>query len=299
MTTDLPFVTRFAPSPTGALHLGHAYSALVTYRAARTAGGTFLLRIEDTDFTRCKPAYEEAILEDLAWLGIRWDAPPLRQSDRRALYDAQLQRLIDQGLVYRCFRSRKEWAAMTTPPLGDPISAPLSAPHGPLPPPCAPPQLAPAAEQKLLAQGAPFSWRLSIAAVRAYLGEAADQLTVTEDTAGPVHHHPVAIDAFDGTILGRKDTGISYHLASVYDDDASGVTHIIRGEDLREAAGLHRLLYALFGATPPIYQHHKLILNEDGQRLAKRDHALSLAQMRADGTSANDLCRKLGLPAID
>ncbi len=280
----MAFVTRFAPSPTGFLHLGHAFSALTAFRAATVAGGTFLLRIEDLDFTRCKAEYEEAILEDLHWLGLSWSEPVWRQSERREYYDKGLQHLIDNGLVYRCFRSRKEMDAI------------LTAPHGPMPRPLPFSPLSPGEEAQRLAQGDLFSWRLSTAEVSKKLGPAAEELTYQVLRDAKLVKQEVCLDEFDGTILARKDIGTSYHLASVHDDDAAGVTHIIRGQDLADAAPLHRLLYALFDLPAPIYQHHRLITNDQGKRLAKRDKDVTISQLRANGATRDDIFQMVGLP---
>jgi len=279
----MTFVTRFAPSPTGYLHLGHAFSALTAYQAARQAGGKFLLRIEDTDFTRCRPEYEEAIFEDLAWLGITWDAEPIRQSMHREAYDKRLQSLIDKEIVYRCFRSRKELEEIA------------NAPHGDMPAPFKGVVLSALEERALLAEGKPFSWRLSIEAAQKVLGFDLRQLTFAEEMDSTSVDVSADVARFDGVVLGRKDIGTSYHLASVHDDAEAGVTHVIRGDDLREAAGLHRLLYALFDQPAPIYRHHRLILNEEGKRLSKRDKSVSLRALRASGVSPDEIGNRLGL----
>ena len=273
------FVTRFAPSPTGYLHLGHAFSALTAFDAAQAAGGVFLLRIEDLDQGRCRPAFEEAIFEDLAWLGLRWPAPVLRQSEHVARYQAALERLAGLGLVYRCFKTRKEL-----------MEEAAGAPHGPgdafvgaaLPE---------AEERARLAQGQAFAWRLSLAACQAHLGSGWDQLSFEADGA-MVKAEPGLLG---DVILGRKDFPASYHLASVLDDAAQGVTDVIRGEDLREAAHLHVLLQALFGLPTPRYRHHRLILGADGKRLAKRDQAATLRSLREAGKTPADVRQLLGL----
>ena len=273
------FVTRFAPSPTGYLHLGHAFSALTAFDAAQAAGGVFLLRLEDLDQGRCRPAFEEALFEDLAWLGLRWPAPVLRQSDHVARYQAALERLAGLGLVYRCFKTRKEL-----------MEEAAGAPHGPgdafvgaaLPE---------AEERARLAQGQAFAWRLSLAACQAHLGSGWDQLSFEADGA-MVKAEPGLLG---DVILGRKDFPASYHLASVLDDAAQGVTDVIRGEDLREAAHLHVLLQALFGLPTPRYRHHRLILGADGKRLAKRDQAATLRSLREAGKTAADVRQLLGL----
>lgn len=275
-------VTRFAPSPTGYLHLGHAYSAILNFEHARDAGGRFLLRIEDIDAARCHLEFEAAIHEDLAWLGLSWEAPVLRQSERLALYEARLMELHERGLIYRCFRSRQD------------IANAMSAPHGM----AADGVFRGAAlraleERDNLAEGRPFAWRLSLAAAEAALGPAFAALTFTEETAAGLAERPAEPARFGDVVLGRKDSGTSYHLASVLDDAETGVTHIIRGEDLREAAGLHALLHALLGLRPPIYRHHRLLLDEEGRRLSKRNRSATLRAMRDAGVTADEVRTRL------
>lgn len=276
------FVTRFAPSPSGALHLGHAYSAIMAHDAARRAGGTFLLRIEDIDQGRCRAEFEEQIFDDLHWLGLTWDAPPLRQSDRMTAYHQRLAPLIEQGLVYRCFRTRKE------------IDDSLRAPHGAPPTPFVGGPLHPQEEERRLESKEPYSWRLSLSALSEH--PFAQELSWQEITPDGIVSHKADYKVFGDIILGRKDNATSYHIASIHDDAECGITHIIRGDDLREAAGLHRLLYALFDLPPPVYQHHRLILGDDGKRLAKRDKAATLASLREAGHTPEDIRLMLGLP---
>lgn len=278
------FVTRFAPSPTGYLHLGHAYSALQCADAARAAGGRLLLRIEDIDQGRCRPEYETAIYEDLAWLGLSWEMPVRRQSDHFAAYDAALTRLADMGLVYRCFRTRKE--------ILDEISrAPHLSVDGPEGPQYVGAPLAPYEERSLLAEGAPFAWRLSMAAAMKAAGAAT--MTFVEETQDGAVEVAARPEVFGDVVLGRKDSGTSYHLASVHDDALQGVTHVIRGEDLRAAAHLHCLLQALLGYRIPKYRHHRLLAGADGKRLAKRDRAATLRAMRGAGRRAEDVLAQI------
>lgn len=276
----MSFVTRFAPSPTGYLHLGHAFSALTAFDAAQAAGGRFLLRIEDIDQGRARSEFEAAIFEDLAWLGISWEEPVRRQSEHMADYAAPLQSLIARGLVYRCFRTRKEIA-----------EAIASAPHGasedifrgePLPA---------DEEAAKLEAGDAFAWRLSLKKARSVLGPGYFTL-VFEDETGLVRAEP---EKHGDVVLARKDFGTSYHLASVWDDALQGVTHVIRGEDLREAAHLHVLLQKLLDLPQPTYRHHRLILGEDGKRLAKRDSAATLRAMRESGQTPAGIRELLGL----
>jgi glutamyl-Q tRNA(Asp) synthetase len=289
--TSATFTTRFAPSPTGYLHKGHAFSALTAFEAARAAGGRFILRIEDIDATRVRPEYDAAVLEDLAWLGLSWEEPVRRQSQHLADYQAALDRLRSAGLAYRCFRTRKE--------VLDEIAR---APHGPGEGPDhrvfrgAP---LPEAEEALrLKAGEAFAWRLSLDAARAVLGEAVwAELSFTEEGEGPngergrISARP---ELAGDVVLARKDVGVAYHLAVTVDDALQGVTHVIRGQDLYEACHIQRLLQALLGLPEPVYRHHPLLLAPGGQRLAKRDRAESLREIRARGVSAAELRAELG-----
>ncbi|HRX40109.1 MAG: tRNA glutamyl-Q(34) synthetase GluQRS [Caulobacterales bacterium] len=279
------FITRFAPSPTGYLHLGHAFSALTVWRAAREAGGKFLLRIEDIDQTRCRPEFETAIFEDLVWLGLDWDGEVRRQSDHFADYAAALDTLIGKGVVYRCFKTRKEI-------LDEIARAPHLSASGPEGPIYTGEPLPADEERVLLAEGSPFAWRLSM---NAALAIAARPLVFREETSsGEMKEVSATPEIFGDAIIARKDAGTSYHLASVQDDALQGVTHVIRGEDLRAAAHLHTLLQALLDLPQPVYRHHRLITDETGRRLAKRDKALTLRAMREAGESAESVRRRLG-----
>lgn len=281
------FVTRFAPSPTGLLHLGHAFSALTAHRAAREAGGRFLLRIEDIDRTRCKPEFEDAIYEDLAWLGIEWERPARRQSDHFDDYDAALGALREKGLVYRCFKTRKEI-------LDEIASAPHLSADGPEGPAYVGAPLSPAEEHSLLAEGQPFAWRLSIEAAKKRLGPAWDALSFTEETPAGVRRVKATPEIFGDAVIARKDNGTSYHLASVHDDALQGVTHVVRGEDLYSAAHLHRLIQTVLGYPEPVYRHHRLLTDETGRRLAKRDKAATLRAVRHSGATAQEVLKRLG-----
>ncbi len=273
------FVTRFAPSPTGPLHLGHAFSALTAWDAAQKAGGAFLLRIEDLDQGRARPDFERAILEDLTWLGLSWPSPIVRQSEHIARYQAALDDLAARGLVYRCYKTRKDLAAEA-----------MGAPHGPEEMFTGAP-LPAAEEARLLAEGRAFAWRLSLAACAAQLGSRLSTLAFEADGAN-VKAQPGQLG---DVILGRKDFPASYHLASVLDDARQGVTHVIRGEDLAQAAHVHVLLQALFDLPTPTYRHHPLILGSDGKRLAKRDAGVALRALREAGETPNTLRARLGL----
>ena len=275
-------LTRFAPSPTGELHLGHAYSAVLAHEAARAAGGRFLIRIDDIDGSRSREEYVGASLADLAWLGIGWDSDPLRQSARLGAYAAALETLRDRGLVYPCFCTRAD------------IAASLSAPHGPsgavYPGTC---RALPDAERQRRIAAEPHCWRLDMARALAETGElqweeAGQGLRV----ADPLAHGDI--------VLARKDAPASYHLASTLDDAMMGVTHVIRGADLIASTDVHRLLQALLGLSTPLYRHPALVCGPDGQRLAKRDAAASLASLRAAGVDGRALAADLAadrLPA--
>lgn len=270
-------VTRFAPSPTGRLHLGHALSAVCAHDLARAGGGRFLLRIEDIDGTRSRPEHVDTILRDLEWLGLEWDDLSF-QSDRLDLYAAAQARLAD--LLYPCFCTRAE------------IAASLSAPHGAVavyPGTCR--HLSPEARAARMAM--PHGWRLDMARAAGRTGP----LSWQDDRAGIVAADPLA---HGDVILARKDAPASYHLAVTVDDAAQGVTHVVRGVDLFDATHVHRLLQALLGLPTPLYHHHPLILGADGQRLAKRHGAPALAAMREggeDGRALADALRRNMLPA--
>ena len=282
----MAFVTRFAPSPTGRLHRGHAFAALTAWHAAREVGGRFLLRIEDIDPTRCKPAFEDAIVEDLTWLGLAWDGPVRRQSEHLADYAAVIAALDGRGLLYRCFRTRK-----------DILDAIGDAPHGPVE--AARPGPHPADEEAvLLAQGRAFAWRLSLDGAREALGDVAWQaLAFVEEGLGPNGERgliEVRPETAGDVILARKDVGAAYHVAVTHDDALQGVTHIVRGEDLFEATHVQVLIQTLMGWPTPVYRHHRLLVGPDGRRYAKRDRSVTLAELRAGGLDAGTLRAELG-----
>jgi len=262
--------TRFAPSPTGRLHLGHALSALQAHDVARENGGIFTLRIEDIDGTRSRPEHVAAILADLDWLGLAWDEPPVFQSQRLGLYQAALDRLREMGLLYPCFCTRAD------------IAASLSAPHGPDGP-LYPGTCRARAEPDLRR---PHSWRLDMAAAVARTGP----LTWHDVHAGKVAADPLS---HGDVILARKDAPASYHLAVTVDDAAQGITHVVRGADLFAATHVHRLLQALLGLPTPAYRHHALLTGPDGTRLAKRHGAPTLEALRLAGEDGRALADKL------
>ena len=262
-------VTRFAPSPTGRLHVGHGWSALMAMDLARGAGGTLRLRIEDIDGTRSRPEHVSGIIEDLRWLGVEWDGDILFQSQRIGHYTAALDQLLAMGLLYPCFCTRAD------------IQASLTAPHGPegavYPGTCR--ALSAQVRAGRIAAGKAHAWRIDMAQAAA--------------RAGPLCWHALGEDGSEiiaadpsihgDVVLARKDAPASYHLSCTLDDAAMGVTHVLRGDDLRHVTDIHRLLQALLGLPSPAYRHHPLLVDAQGQRLAKRSGSLSLAQMRADG----------------
>lgn len=271
-------VTRFAPSPTGHLHLGHACSALFAWRAARAAGGRFLLRIEDIDPTRCRPEFTDAIFEDLAWLGLDWDGEVRVQSRHLPEYRRTLDSLAARGLLYPCFCTRADIARE--------IAASTAAPHGPDGP------LYPGTCRRLsaderaarIARGTPHALRLD-------MGAALAAPLFFEETGRRITCDPTA---FGDMVLARKDVPASYHLCVTHDDAAQGVTLVTRGEDLRPATHLHRLLQQLMGWPAPRYAHHPLLTDATGRRLAKRDRAATLREMRAAGASPAEIREKAG-----
>ncbi|WP_210727585.1 tRNA glutamyl-Q(34) synthetase GluQRS [Sphingopyxis sp. PAMC25046] len=279
-------LTRFAPSPTGELHLGHAYSAVLAHAAARSAAGKFRIRIDDIDGSRSREAYVAGSLADLDWLGIDWDGDPVRQSDRLGSYAAALDDLRARALVYPCFCTRAD------------IAASLSAPHGPpngpsgaiYPGTC---RTLPAGERDRRMAAEPHCWRLDMARAVAAAGD----LVWEEQGQGLRAADPAA---HGDIVLARKDAPASYHLASTLDDAGMGVTHVIRGADLIASTDAHRLLQALLGLPVPLYCHHALVCGADGQRLAKRDAAAALKALREAGVDGRALAADLAagrLPA--
>ncbi|HJS32121.1 MAG TPA: tRNA glutamyl-Q(34) synthetase GluQRS [Alphaproteobacteria bacterium] len=269
-------VTRFAPSPTGFLHLGHAYSALFAWRAARSAGGRFLLRIEDIDAARCRPEYAAAIEEDLAWLGLDWEQPVRRQSEHMDEYRGAIDRLTAAKLLYPCFCTRAEIRAE--------IARAAEAPHGPdgpiYPGTCR--RLTFEDRTRRIAGGAPYALRLDVAQAQASAGPLRWRDRARGETAA-------VPDIFGDVVLARKDTPASYHLAVALDDHVQGVTLVTRGEDLFAATHVHRLLQALLGLATPEYHHHRLIAGADGERLAKRHDAPTLRALREAGRSPAEI----------
>ena len=287
-----PPVFRFAPSPNGHLHLGHAYSALLNFDRARESGGRLLLRIEDIDATRCRPEFEAAIYEDLAWLGLAWETPVRRQSEHLADYRAALEKLSALDLVYPAFESRAEIARLVAareadgPWLRDPDGAPLYPGDA---------KALPVGERsRLIDSGASYALRLDMAAAcRQVSGLTWNELGQGPDGAcGTVVARP---EAWGDVILARKEIPTSYHLSVVVDDALQGVSEIVRGEDLFHATSVHRLLQALLGLTEPVYRHHALIRGTDGRKLSKSDRSTGLRKLRAAGISPADIRFSVGL----
>lgn len=281
-------ITRFAPSPTGPLHLGHAYSAMLAHDMAIAAGGTFLLRIEDIDQSRARPAWEAQIYDDLHWLGLRWPSPVMRQSDRLPAYHAALDALWDLGMLYPCVCTRRD------------IAEALSAPQE---------GVAPSGPDGLIYPGTcrnhprpahrPRDQTLRLNIARATKGLNELRYRDTAD-AGPSGIMAVGASALLHTVgdavMARKDMATSYHLSVVVDDAEQGVTDVVRGADLQAATVIHVLLQRLLGHSTPAYHHHRLIRDDQGKRLAKRDDARALSKYRAEGATPNDIRRMVGLP---
>jgi glutamyl-Q tRNA(Asp) synthetase len=280
-------VTRFAPSPTGALHLGHAYAAITAHDTAKAVGGRFLVRIEDIDRTRCRPEFETAIFEDLAWLELSWETAVLRQSERFDAYRAALDTLNSQQLLYPCFCTRAEISAE--------IARASEAPHGPegalYPGTCR--DLNEAQRQERTASGVAYALRLDCTKAVARAGT----LAFEERGVGPNDEHGTiaGIHLFGDIVLVRKEIPASYHLAVVTDDALQGITLVTRGNDLFAATHVQRLLQALLDLPTPNYAHHKLILDAQGRKLSKRDHSATLRAMREAGVSAQRVREQLGL----
>ena len=278
-------VFRFAPSPNGELHLGHAYSALLDFALAQAAGGRFLVRIEDIDRARCRPEFEAAIVRDLAWLGLRWETPVRRQSEHFADHAAALERLRAMGLVYPAFLTRAEIAERGRRPgwPRDPDGAPLY--------PGDDRDLDPGVAAERIASGAPHAFRLRMDAAAARAGP----LSWVETGEGPAVTVAADPRAWGDVVLARKETPTSYHLAVVVDDAAQGVTHVVRGRDLFHATSVHVLLQRLLGLPAPVYHHHRLIMDDAGRKLSKSDRDTSLRSLREAGATPADIRALVGL----
>jgi glutamyl-Q tRNA(Asp) synthetase len=291
-----PAVFRFAPSPNGHLHLGHGLSALLNQDMAQACGGRLLLRVEDIDRARCRPDFETAIYEDLAWLGLDWEQPVRRQSEHFEAYRTALQRIDAMGLLYPGFDSRADIAGLVAQRDGqgswprDPDGTPLY--------PGTAKALSAAARRQRMASGEPYALRLDMAAALARIGS----LSWTETGTGPdgetatVRARP---EAWGDLVLARKETPTSYHLAVVVDDALQGVTQVVRGQDLFWSTSVHRVLQALLGLPTPLYHHHRLVCGDDGRKLSKSTKATALRELRARGVSASDVRRMVGLAATN
>ena len=274
-------IARFAPSPTGPLHLGHAYAAVFAYELAMEKGGRFLLRFEDIDVTRVRDQYYLAIERDLVWLGIHWDGTPIRQKDRLPAYTESLLKLKSLHVVYPCFCTRRE--------IQQELKSMIHAPHSPegeamYPGTCR--DLTPTERAERIGQGQAHCWRLD--ARRAI--ELTGPLVFEDQIKGRLDVDPLLLG---DVVLARKDIATSYHLAVVTDDHFQGVTDVTRGEDLLSSTHVHRILQSLLGLAVPVYHHHRLIVDEAGKRLAKRDDAVSLATLRDQGKKREDILAML------
>ncbi len=281
-------VTRFAPSPTGLLHLGHALAALTAYESASDAGGRFILRIEDIDATRARPEFEAAIYDDLAWLGLSWEKPVRRQSEHFADYGAALGQLDAMGVLYPCFCTRKD--------IADEVARSVTAPHGaegPLyPGTCR--AITRETQTRRMAEES-FALRLDVAKAKTRVG---DVLTFEERGHGPSGEAGIQKakpELLGDVVLARKETPTSYHLAAVVDDALQGVTLVTRGNDLFPATHIQRLLQALLEYAAPAYLHHRLLLDENGKKFSKRDSSVTLRYLRENGATPQDIRRRIGL----
>ncbi|HEV7602447.1 MAG TPA: tRNA glutamyl-Q(34) synthetase GluQRS [Bradyrhizobium sp.] len=288
-----PPVFRFAPSPNGYLHLGHAFSALLNHDLARQAGGRFLLRIEDIDTARCRPEFETAIYQDLAWLGIEWETPVRRQSRHLDVYRDAVEKLAAQGLIYPSFESRAEIAKLVArqeangPWPRDPDGAPLYPGTAKL--------LSPDQRARLIESGAPYALRLDIAAALARAGELS-WIEQGEGPGGEIGTVTAQPQVWGDVILARRDTPTSYHLAVVIDDALQGATDVVRGQDLFWSTSVHRLLQKLLDLPQPAYRHHRLVLDAAGKKLSKSTLATGLRELRVGGATPADIRRLAGLP---
>lgn len=276
----MSFKTRFAPSPNGRLHLGHIASALFVWNIAHRHNGEVLLRIEDTDLSRCKPEFTQMIFDDLIWLGLSWPEPVRIQSQNLLDYQKAHDELQKRGLLYRCFKSRTEISAKMKgqPYRGKPIKS--------------------SEEQILLESNRPYSWRLSLDATKEELGKVWNELDYCSMSGDEIIRHPVKPELHGDIVVSGKDSPTAYHIAATHDDAIQGITHVIRGEDLRDAPHIHRLLQVLFGWPEPIYIHHSLILDDEGKKLSKRNLAPSIDSLKSEKVSISTLKRRLKLNVI-
>ncbi|TWG55406.1 tRNA glutamyl-Q(34) synthetase GluQRS [Aminobacter sp. J44] len=287
-------VFRFAPSPNGELHLGHAYSALLNDRLARASNGRLLLRIEDIDLTRCTPEFEEGIYRDLSWLGIRWEEPVRRQSEHFEDYTRALETLVDAGLVYPSFMSRGEVRAIISEAEAEGKTWPRDPDGVPLFP-LAERNLSEKERRRRIAEGEAYAWRINMEEADRHVGSG---LTWEEQGEGPdgetgtIRANP---QAWGDVVIARKEVPTSYHLSVVIDDALQGITHVVRGRDLFHATGMQRLLQELLGFSAPVYLHHDLVLADDGRKLSKSRRDTGLAALREAGLTPEDIRRMVGL----
>ena len=285
---------RFAPSPNGELHLGHAYSALLNQKLARAAGGRLLLRIEDIDTTRCTPQFEAGMLADLKWLGLGWEEPVRRQSEHFAEYGTMLDRLIREELVYPAFMSRGEIRAFITDSERRGRDWPRDPDGVPLYPPAD--KALPVKERKRrIAENAPFAWRLDVGTAMARVGKNLAWAEFVDETLSATRSVEARPQDWGDVIVARRDIPTSYHLAVVMDDALQGVSHVVRGQDLFSATGVQRLLQEILELPQPSYFHHRLILGPDGRKLSKSLKDTGLAALRDAGASPEDVRRMVGL----
>ncbi|HEV2897526.1 MAG TPA: tRNA glutamyl-Q(34) synthetase GluQRS [Pseudaminobacter sp.] len=287
-------VFRFAPSPNGELHLGHAYSALLNAKLARQTGGRLLLRIEDIDLARCTPEFEAGIYRDLEWLGIEWERPVRRQSEHFGEYETALKRLIAEGLVYPAFMSRGEIRASIADAEGrgrtwprDPDGVPLY--------PAFDKALSRREREHRMAGGAPFAWRLDMQAAKSRVDGALSWTEFSSEELAAAEQIDARPEQWGDVVVARKEIPTSYHLAVVIDDALQGISHVVRGRDLYAATGVQRLLQELLGLPAPGYFHHRLILGPDGRKLSKSLGDSGIAALREGGASVADVRRKVGL----
>lgn len=300
----MAFITRFAPSPTGPLHLGHAYSAILAHDMARAEGGQFLLRIEDIDPARSRPAWEDQLVDDLTWLGLAWDAEPMRQSQRLPVYQQALDRLWGNDLLYPCTCTRRDIDLALGAPQEGVVLA--EGPDGPIYPGTCRGKHCGGLPCSMTSRPTDKHLRLDMSIAdgvcqHSVLHHGAGSWGLWFTETGPANRGAVFTDRdsyrtqVGDIVLARKDFGTSYHLSVVLDDAAQGITHVIRGEDLFEATRIHVILQRLLGLPTPIYHHHRLIRDDQGKRLAKRDDARALSKYRAEGATPADIRRMVGL----
>lgn len=288
--SDSP-VFRFAPSPNGLLHLGHALSALMNHDMARAQNGRFLLRIEDIDVARCTPEFEEMIYRNLAWLGISWETPVRRQSEHFDFYRQALARLQDMGLVYPAFMTRGEVKARVSDYERDGAIWPRDPDGSPLYPEDDR-HRGEAERQRLIAEGVRHAWRLDMAKALAMIGRPLSWHETGEDEARQIAADP---GQWGDVVLSRSDAPSSYHLSVVMDDALQGITHVVRGQDLFAATAVHRLLQVLLDLPEPIYHHHRLVLDDEGRKLSKSEGSTGIAALRDEGLFPDDIRRLVGL----